>query len=252
MRNQLLNIKAAQAEAAEDVNRVFEFVASDASRDSDGQVCNPDGWDLERFNKNGVIGYQHDIYGGAFTKNDPDNVIGKGTARVEDGRLIVRVELEPEEINKRAEKIRQKLEFGSLNAVSVGFVEKGQGHWGLGAESAHGENPTYYFAGQELLEVSIVNIPANPNAVRLALQKAYDEATAPEAPAEEPVEAPAEEPAEAPAEEPVEVPVEEPAEAPAEEPVEAPVEEPETKEINERARKILTDSIILTARGNLA
>lgn len=151
--------------------RKLTFVASDGTRDSAGTVLNPDGWNLDRFNKNGIIGYQHKVYGGWDDTENPDNVIGKGHAYAKDSKLMVDIEFEPADINQLAEKIYQKLLFGSLKAVSVGFLPIGKGSWGKGAEALDGENPTYYYAGQELLEVSVVNIPANPN----ALKKSFDE-----------------------------------------------------------------------------
>lgn len=151
-------------------SRKITFVASDGTRDSAGTVLNVDGWKLDRFNSNGIIGYQHKVYGGWDDTDNPDNVIGKGYAYVKDGHLLVDVEFEPAEINELAEKIYQKLLFGSLKAVSVGFMPVGKGQWGKDEESLDGKNPTYYYAGQELLEVSVVNIPANPNALKKGLE----------------------------------------------------------------------------------
>lgn len=151
-------------------SRKITFVASDGTRDSAGTVLNVDGWKLDRFNNNGIIGYQHKVYGGWDDTDNPDNVIGKGYAYVKDGQLLVDVEFEPAEINELAEKIYQKLLFGSLKAVSVGFMPVGKGQWGKDEESLDGKNPTYYYAGQELLEVSVVNIPANPNALKKGLE----------------------------------------------------------------------------------
>lgn len=146
--------------------RKVTFVASDSTRDSAGTVLNQEGWDLRRFNSNGIIGYQHKVYGGWDDTDNPDNVIGKGFAYVEDDKLMVDVEFEPAEINPLAEKIYQKILFGSLKAVSVGFLPLGKGEWGKGDEAVGEKNETYYYAGQELLEVSVVNIPANPNALK--------------------------------------------------------------------------------------
>lgn len=159
---------ATQGEVRKDEqgSRKLTFVASDGTRDSAGTVLNVDGWKLDRFNSNGIIGYQHKVYGSWSDTDNPDNVIGKGYAYVKDGQLLVDVEFEPAEINDLAEKIYQKLLFGSLKAVSVGFMPVGKGQWGKDEESLDGKNPTYYYAGQELLEVSVVNIPANPNALK--------------------------------------------------------------------------------------
>lgn len=146
-------------------SRTVTFIASDDTRDSAGTVLNQDNWDLSRFNKNGVIGYQHKVYGGWDDTDNPDNVIGKGVAYIEDKKLMVDITFEPAEINPLAEKIYQKIMFGSLRAVSVGFLPIGRGRFGEGDDS-----DTYYFAGQQLLEVSVVNIPANPNALKKSLE----------------------------------------------------------------------------------
>ena len=175
--------------------RTITFVASDSTRDSAGTVLNQDNWDLTRFNSNGIIGYQHKVYGGWDDTDNPDNVIGKGHAYVEDGKLMVDITFEPKEINELAEKIYQKVLFGSLRAVSVGFLPIGKGRFGEGADAE-----TYYFAGQQLLEVSVVNIPANPNALRKSMEAENDfleaerkrllEETKVEEPAPEPQEEP--------------------------------------------------------------
>lgn len=158
--------------AAKDVEetRTIEFVASDNSRDSHGTIVPADKWDLDRFNKNGIIGYQHNVYGDMCGNEDPDRVIGTGVARVENDELIIAVTFEPAELNELAEKIFRKVLHGTLKAVSVGFAATEKGYWGEGEEAERGENPTYYFNGQELLELSIVNIPSNKNALKRNLR----------------------------------------------------------------------------------
>jgi len=53
--------------------------------------------------------------------------------------------------------------------VSVGFRATKKGHMG---DEERGEDPkVYYYAGQELLEVSVVNIPSNANALKRALEE---------------------------------------------------------------------------------
>ncbi len=154
--------------------RTITFVASDGARDAAGTVLNQDGWSLKRYDKNPIVGYQHEVYGG-WDGSDPDNVIGKARAYVEEGELLADITFEPKDVNEKAEKIYKKLLFGSLNAVSVGFRAIGKGHWGEGEEALDGSNPTYYYAGQELLEISVVNIPSNPNAVRRAMEYEQNE-----------------------------------------------------------------------------
>ena len=158
--------------AKSEEERMVEFVASTSSVDSYGTVLPVDKWDLSRYAKNGVVGYQHDIY----YSDDPDNVIGRGEAFVEDEQLVIRIYFEPADINPKAEKVYKKVLFGSINSVSVGFAATATGHWG---RKSDGEDPdVYYFNGQELLEVSVVNIPSNPDAVKrsIADERALHEA----------------------------------------------------------------------------
>ena len=150
---------------SENDNRTVKFVFSTSAKDRHRTILNKDGWELENFNRNGIAGYMHDVYGdGLLSKPDPDDVIGKARAWVEDDKLIGEITFEPADLNAKADKVYRKIQFGSLNAVSVGFVEKGAGEMG---DKEEGQDPdAYYFAGQELLEISVVNIPSNPEALK--------------------------------------------------------------------------------------
>lgn len=154
--------------------RTIEFVISDETRDRHGTVIPIKSWNIKNYNKNGIVGYQHEVYGGWGDPN-PDMILGRGEAFVEEGKLIGRVTFEPAEINPLAEKIFQKVLHGTLKATSVGFREVVQGKWGEGEESVNGKTPTYYFGSVELLEFSIVNIPSNPNALRRKVEADAEE-----------------------------------------------------------------------------
>ena len=174
MNNYLIRAVDVKSAAKDAEARKMTFVASDGTRDSYGTVLNPKGWDLERFNNNPIIGYQHKVYGGMDDTQNPDNVIGKGHAYVDGDKLMVDIEFEPAEINELADKVWKKLQWGSLNGVSVGFVSKGKGAFGTGDQGPGEPNETYYYAGQELVEISVVNIPANPNALKNAMKDEVD------------------------------------------------------------------------------
>ena len=150
--------------------RTVEFVISDETRDRHGTVIPIKSWDIKNYNKNGIVGYQHEVYGG-WGEPNPDLILGRGEAFVEDGKLIGRVTFEPADINPLAEKIFQKVLHGTLKATSVGFRETVRGAWGEDEEAVNGKNATYYFGQVELLEFSIVNIPSNPNALRRTVEK---------------------------------------------------------------------------------
>jgi len=161
LRRQIDNVELRSVNEEE---RSVEFVASTGSVDSYRTRLNPAGWDLSRFQRNGVIGYQHDIY----MSDDPDDVIGRGEAYVEDEQLRVRVFFEPADLNPKADKVFRKIQFGSISAVSVGFTSD-LGHWGRKADS---EDPdVYYYERQTLLEISVVNIPSNPDAVKRSIEE---------------------------------------------------------------------------------
>ena len=157
-------------------SRTAEFVISSATKDRHGTVLNPSGWNLDNYNKNPIVGYQHNVYGSFFGEDNPDNVIGKGRVSVKGDELVGVVEFEPADINPLAEKLMKKVDFGSIRATSVGFLpvpnEEGkEGYWGPEerGEQEGGPNETYYYYGQELIEWSIVNIPSNPDAVKNAI-----------------------------------------------------------------------------------
>ena len=149
--------------------RTIAFTISDGTRDRHRTVLNPEGWDLSNYKRNPIVGYQHEIYGSFFSDSNPDNIIGTGNAYVEKKELIGEVKFEPEKINPLAEKIFQKVMIGTLRATSVGFIPIGKGHYGKDLEASGEKDETYYYAGQELLEFSIVNIPSNPKATKRAI-----------------------------------------------------------------------------------
>lgn len=150
-------------------SRIIPFVLSTFNKDRHGTVLNQDNWNLENYRSNPVIAYQHTLSGGLCADPNPDYVIGKSLAIGIEGngidkRLVADAQFEPASVNLLAEKIFRKVLFGSLSRSSVGFMEVGEGKYGIGEEAEGRSEETYYFAGQELLEWSVVNIPSNPQA----------------------------------------------------------------------------------------
>jgi hypothetical protein len=154
-------------------------VISTSDKDRHNSIINTDAWDLENYNRNPIVGYQHNVYGGGIChKADPDDIIGSSRVFKEGENLIGAVTFEPPEENALAEKIFRKVLRGTLRSASVGFLpkidEKGKtGKWGSkeDGEDFNGSNPTFrYNDGQELIEWSIVNIPSNPKAQAKALR----------------------------------------------------------------------------------
>lgn len=124
---------------------VSGVIGSDGSVDRHGDSINPKGWVLDNFQKNPVILLNHD-YGGL--------PIGKATnVKRKDGALTFDIKFSKTyELAKTAYSL---LKEGILNAWSVGFIPL---EWG----KAGGE---FTINKMELLELSLVTVPANPNAL---------------------------------------------------------------------------------------
>jgi HK97 family phage prohead protease len=157
MENLKRNIDTELRKIDED-SRTIEFVISTEKKDAHGTIIPNSAWDLERYNKNGIVLYQHSMH-----TSETDDVIGKATVRAEEGKLIATVEFEPKELNEVADKVFRKIKFGSLKATSVGFIAK-SAHWGEKDKSE--DEDVLYFDQVELLEFSIVKVPSNPDAVK--------------------------------------------------------------------------------------
>lgn len=161
------NIEDFELRAATDNDYAREFIISTERKDSHSTVIRLDGWQLEDFNKSGAFYYQHQTTGGALTDSNPDNALGPATARLEGNTLIGRGIFETEDINPLAEKIRKKVDYGTMRATSVGFMPIA-GRWG---DEKRGEDSTaYYFTSQRLVEWSIVHVPSNPDAIKKSLE----------------------------------------------------------------------------------
>jgi HK97 family phage prohead protease len=132
----------------------MEFVLSDETPDRIGDIIMSDGWDLRAFARNPVALFGH----------RSDFIVGRwANLHVEDKALRGHLALAPAGISARIDEIRKLVEAGILKAVSVGFRS-------VDAEPLDKKNPFsgYRFLKQELIECSLVSIPANPNALAVA------------------------------------------------------------------------------------
>lgn len=137
---------------------------------------NWDNWSLSSFNSNPIVGYQHNVYGDNMClAPNPDDIIAKASVGIESFQgkrvLVAETIFEPAELNPTADKVFKKVQWGSLNATSVGVNPMGK----LETEyfkNGKGEVTDYQinFPGQELLEFSIVNIPADPKALKRSMK----------------------------------------------------------------------------------
>jgi HK97 family phage prohead protease len=130
------------------------FVMSDGSVDRMGDVIEPDGWDLEAFYKNPVALWAHNSR--FIVGNWRDVSIQKGQMV---GTLDLMEAVTPELLH-----IVTAVKAGMLRAVSVGFHPKKY------EPLPDSEVGGYRFLEQELVECSLVTVPANANALRKAAE----------------------------------------------------------------------------------
>ncbi len=157
-------IKNLQCEILRDAGKdspVVSFIASTSDADRYGDVINQGGWDLSKYRQNPVILLNH---------NANSLPIGRGEVDVVDGQLIVDVEFDMDD--PQAKEIARKTKAGFMNAVSVGFnpLDATPRYMLEKSHPAHGQSG-HDFDKAELLEISIVTIPANGEAVAA---KGYD------------------------------------------------------------------------------
>lgn len=142
-------------------DRSFDFICSTPSADGYGRVVVQD-WDLSRYERNPVVLWNHGQGGGIFGDSADTDVslpIGRASnVRVEGGELRATITLVDAAANPLAEKVFQGLVQGSISAVSVG--------WQAADATYDQAADVLVLSGNELLEISVVAIPANADAVR--------------------------------------------------------------------------------------
>jgi HK97 family phage prohead protease len=146
------------ARAADDGSRIVRFVLSDGSVDRMGDVIDPYGWELTAFRANPVVLFAH-------LSSEPP--VGRMVRTfVANDRLMGDVEFASADVYPFADQIYKLVVNGFIRACSVGFLpiewqfsDDGDRQFGID------------FKRQELLELSIVPVPANQNALVQAAVK---------------------------------------------------------------------------------
>jgi HK97 family phage prohead protease len=132
----------------------MDFVLSDETVDRYGDIIVAKGWDLKDFKKNPIALFGHQ---GSFPIGNWTNVRVEGTKLI--GTLVLAAAGTSERINELISLVQQ----GILRAVSVGFRP-------IENEPIDPKQP---YGGQrytksQLLETSLVSVPANPAALAIA------------------------------------------------------------------------------------
>jgi len=163
--------------SVEKEKRTVEHEASNGDQDRMGDVIDPRGWTLDNFKTNPVLLWSH---------NDSQPPIGKvirarkGTS--EQGRrgLFTQSKFHDEEKNPFAEMIWRMVSDGDLPAVSVGFMPMEDGVQRPETEEQAKDFGVLWpygvkFVKQELLELSVVTVPALASALAKKLDQFADE-----------------------------------------------------------------------------
>lgn len=141
---------------ATDDDRTVNFTISTGAVDRDMDTIDPAGWDLRAYKKNPVVLWAHDYSG---------LPIGRATVTQSRDRLTAVAEFPTHPF---ADTVFQMVKEGFLNATSVGFRP---------TKFAFNEDRKGVdFLQQELLEFSVVPVPANPEALVEASIKGLDPA----------------------------------------------------------------------------
>lgn len=130
----------------------FSVIASTSVVDRQGESIDQNGWDLTNYKTNPVILWAHDYSALPIGKAEQIGIV--------DGQLQMSGIFATAEANPIAEQVRKLYQEGILNTVSVGFIPK--------------ERNGNTITKAELLEVSFVPVPANPQALSLAMTKGLD------------------------------------------------------------------------------
>ncbi len=141
-------------------DRTVKFVITTDDVDRERDVIDPAGVDTSDFEKNPVVLFAHSHH---------DLPIGKAVhLSKQPGKIEATVEFATEEQNPQAERVFQLVRGGFLNATSIGFRPL---EWVFNEERRGVD-----FTAVELLEFSIVPVPANAHALIANTDKGVDAA----------------------------------------------------------------------------
>lgn len=151
--------RAAAVRSVDVEKRTVDVVASTEAVDSHGTVLVQD-WNLDRFNKNPVVLWAH---GGGWGSTD-ELPLGRCTrCEVVNNQLEATIEFAGADINDRAERVFQAFRQGFIRAVSVGFNPHSY-RWEM-----RDDIEVLVFSDNELVELSVVPVGSNPDALARAL-----------------------------------------------------------------------------------
>ncbi len=152
-----LNVEKITTKDPQTGDMVLSYVASTSSEDRYGDIVSQN-WNLDGYRQNPIVLLNH---------NSQELPIGKGDVEIVEDQLLIDITFDMDD--PKAAEVARKASAGFLNAVSVGFnpgtmISRAD----LPSEHfASGEKGNFYESA-ELLEVSLVTIPANRESTQAA------------------------------------------------------------------------------------
>jgi len=130
-------------------DRTIEVIATKEVIDRQGDMIKVNGINIEKFIKNPVVPFGHDY---------SELPVAKGVGiRFEGDELLIKLQFPTKAVYEKGDTVFKMIKEGYLNAVSIGFIPIKQA-W-------DDEIKAYVIEKSELLEVSIVPVPANQDAL---------------------------------------------------------------------------------------
>jgi hypothetical protein len=145
-------------------NGRYRFVASTDTKDDARRIVIQAGWELAEFRANPVLLWDHG-HSEALEREPigrvPSIEVGSYAGRP---ALIAEIERNSNP-NPAADRLWGMVDAGDLRAVSVGAVATVPPEYRFGDD---GDLEAVVYAGARLMELSLVSVPSNPDALRIA------------------------------------------------------------------------------------
>lgn len=141
--------------SVENDDRVLRFIGSTEAVDRDDEVIKASGWKLKQYKTNPVVLINHQYHELPVAKTK------KVWVDKENKALMFDIEFPEGSVSSQGDTLYKLYKGGFMNATSVGFRPNPEK---MKFAEKKGE-PRVTFNEQELLEISLVSVPANPEAL---------------------------------------------------------------------------------------
>ncbi len=157
--NKVVNAMESEVDKADDEERTIRMVGTLQTEDRLGDIIDVKGWQLKNYKKNPVILFAHDHRSPAVAK----------ATEIEktDNSLIFTLQFPPVGVYQKSDELYGLYKHKIMKASSVGFIP-------IDYEFRKDKEGGIHFKKQELLELSLVTVPAHQDALALSLYGEYE------------------------------------------------------------------------------